>query len=91
MIRQVRSAAEEEKDAKVSELIQKGTKITQDFEELIRQQLVIHQDIVQRHEDISKKGNEKALFNLAVEQIKTHERKIEQMQELYDRQKELAQ
>ena len=28
---------------------------------------------------------------MAVEQIKTHERKIEQMQELYDRQKELAQ
>jgi hypothetical protein len=58
---------------------------------MIRQQLFIHQDIVQRHEDISKKGNEKALFNLAVEQIKTHEKKIEQMQELYDRQKELAQ
>ena len=30
------------------------------------------------------------MFNLAVEQIKAYEKKLEQLRELYDRQKELA-
>ena len=39
----------------------------------------------------SQRKNEKALYDLAVEQIKTYERKIEQIQGFYERQKELAQ
>ena len=64
------------KDARVADLTQKGTKITHDYEEMMRQQSFINQDIAQRHDDITKKGNEKALFNLAIEQIKTYEKKI---------------
>ena len=47
MIRQGRPVAEEGKDAKVSDLTQRGNKIFQDFEEMIRQHLFTHQDIAQ--------------------------------------------
>ena len=56
-----------------------------------RQHLFIQQDIDQRHGEITAQKNDKALFDLAVEQIKTHERKIEQLQGFSERQKELAQ
>jgi hypothetical protein len=59
MIRQGLPVVEEERDAKVADLIQKGTKITQDYEEMMRQQLFIHQDIAQKHDEITKKGRTK--------------------------------
>ena len=49
MIRQGRTTIDEEKDAKVSDLIRKGERIAQEFEEMTRQHSFIQQDIEQRH------------------------------------------
>ena len=46
---------------------------------MTRQHLFIQQDIEQRHGEIAAKKNDKALFNLAVEQIKAYERKLEHL------------
>ena len=89
MIRQGRTSVDEEKDAKISDLTRKGEKKTQDFEEMTRQHSFIHQDIAQRHGEITAKKNDKALFNLAIDQIKAYEKKLEQLHELYDRQRNL--
>ena len=91
MIRQGRTSVDEEKDVKISDLNRKGEKISQDFEETMRQHSFIHQDIAQRHGEITAKKNDKALFNLAIDQIKAYDKKSEQLHEMYDRQKKLAQ
>jgi hypothetical protein len=91
MIRQGNKVEEPEKDKNLLVLTRKAESISQEYEEMNRQQLFIQQDIEQRHGEITAQKNDKALFDLAVEQIKTYERKIEQLQGFYERQKELTQ
>ena len=84
MIRRENTTVEDASDQNLSILTRRAEGISIEYEEMNRHHRFVQQDIDQRRGEITGRNDKEALLDLAHEQIMFDERRIEQLQRLYE-------